>query len=452
MDASAQSWTNLKEEGRAMSDLLEGLTGSTVSLVSSQDRTTAQETTPQTGETTLSAANPVSNADVVTLDPERATTPTLPRGVADLYAVLDQLGKGLSASGTSLLQNTGRGGGGASQTGFSLRSLFANSRSLGLGGGIDGGRINNLMNRLDNGFDKLMSLDPVLGGHLAVLLRALATLDPDGADQLLERISDTLDSLSDLTSVSQTSPQVAQPTQSAQANGGQQAVAQVVHFELDFEMEMSATTETTVAQLRDQGIQVQTTRLEQYQRVSLHVEFTGILGQTQSNTKQSDPLVLDLGNDGVQLSGTQDGENFDINADGQVDRTAFVRGNDAYLALDRNDNGVIDDGGELFGDQHGARNGFEELARFDDNRDGLIDRSDSVFDRLRLLYDRNNDGQVGRSEWATLAEQGIEAIDLRYQTENRVDDHRGNALAERSAYIRSNGQRGQVFDAWVGYA
>ena len=434
-----------------MSDLLEGLTGPTVSLVSSQDRTAAQET-PQSGETTPSVARSASDADVVTLDPERKTASPLPRGLADLYAGLDQLGKGLSASGTSLRQNTGREGGGASQAGFSLRSLFANSRSLGLGGGIGGGRINNLMNRLDNGFDKLMALDPVLGGHLAVLLRALAALDPDGADQLLERISDTLDSLSNLSSVSQTLPQVTQPTQTAQTTAPQQTSAQVVHFELDFEMEMGATTETTVAQLRDQGIQVQTTRLEQYQRISLHVEFTGVLGQAQSTPKQSDPLVLDLGNDGVQLSGAQDGENFDINADGQVDRTAFVRGNDAYLALDRNGNGAIDDGGELFGDQHGARNGFEELARFDDNHDGLINRSDSVFDRLRLLYDRNNDGQVGRSEWATLAEQGIEAIDLRYQSGNRVDDSRGNALAERSAYIRSNGQRGQVFDAWVGYA
>jgi hypothetical protein len=168
----------------------------------------------------------------------------------------------------------------------------------------------------------------------------------------------------------------------------------------------------------------------------------------QGTLQQSDPLVLDLGDDGVQLSSAWEGEVFDINADGVAERTAFVRGNDAYLALDRNGNGQIDDGRELFGDQHGARNGFEELARFDDNRDGLIDSNDSVFDRLRLLYDRDGDGQVGRNEWSTLAEQGIEAIHLRYQTEGRVADGRGNALAERSSYTRSNGQVGQIFDAW----
>ncbi len=438
-----------------MSDLLEGLTGPSVSLFSSQERTTTQEPAPAGAD--KDGATPVSNqADVVTLDPGREAAPALPRGLADLYAVLDQMGAGRSGSATSLRPGNGFGGRGirSGLGDFSARSAFANSRSLGLGGGIGGGRINNLMNRLDKGFDKLMSLDPILGGDLAVLLRALATLDPENAEQLLEKVADALDSLANLTGAQAASTpdlsQVAQPAQTAQTSGSQQVSAQVVHFELDFEMEMSSVTETTLAELRDQGIQVQTTRLEQYQRVSLHVEFTGVLAQGQ--LQQSDPLVLDLGDDGVQLSSAFDGEAFDINADGKTDRTAFVRGNDAYLALDRDGNGAIDDGRELFGDQHGARNGFEELARFDDNRDGLIDRTDSVFERLRLLYDRNGDNQVGRSEWSSLTDQGIEAIDLRYLTGNRVDDTRGNSLAERSAYVRSNGQRGQVFDAWVGYA
>jgi hypothetical protein len=438
-----------------MTDLLEGLNGPSVCLFSPQERTLSQQTAS-------SGANPEGisassqAADVVTLDPEREVAPTLPRGLSDLYAVLDQMGVGRRSSGSEASSRSGNGLGRSASQGFSPRSAFANSRSLGLGGGVGGGRINNLLNRLDKGFDKLMSLDPVLGGHLAVLLRALAVLDPENADQMLETLADTLDSLANLTGAQTASTpdlsQVARQAQPAQTNSGQQASAQVVHFELDFEMEMSSVTETTVAELRDQGIQVQTTRLEQYQRVSIHVEFTGVLGQGQNAQKQSDPLVLDLGNDGVQLSSAADGEAFDINADGTVDRTAFVRGNDAYLALDRNGNGQIDDGGELFGDQHGARNGFEELARFDDNREGFIDKNDSVFKRLRLLYDRNGDNQVGRSEWSSLTDQGIEAIDLRYQQGNRVDDTRGNSLAERSAYIRSNGQRGQVFDAWVGYA
>jgi hypothetical protein len=122
---------------------------------------------------------------------------------------------------------------------------------------VGGGRLNNLMDRLYKGFDNLMNLDPVLGGNLAVLLRALAVLDPENAEQLLDKVADTLDSLANLTgSQSAPSSSVNVPAaQSAQTSGAQQGSAQWVHFEMDFEIEMSAVTETTVAELRDQGLQ-----------------------------------------------------------------------------------------------------------------------------------------------------------------------------------------------------
>jgi hypothetical protein len=260
---------------------------------------------------------------------------------------------------------------------------------------------------------------------------------------LLDKVADTLDSLANLAgSQSAPSSSVNVPAaRSAQTSGAQQGTAQWVHFEMDFEIEMSAVTETTVAELRDQGLQVQTTRLEQTQRLSLHIEFTGVVGQ--GTLQQSDPLVLDLGDDGVQLSSAWDGEVFDINADGVADRTAFVRGNDAYLALDRNGNGQIDDGSELFGDQHGARNGFEELARFDDNRDGLIDSNDSVFDRLRLLYDRDGDGrwdETNGAPWPNRESRRFTCV----PNGRSSGGWPGNALAERSSYTRSNGQVGQI--------
>lgn len=92
---------------------------------------------------------------------------------------------------------------------------------------------------------------------------------------------------------------------------------------------------------------------------------------------------------------------FDLDADGRMDSISVPTGDDALLALDRNGNGRIDDGRELFGDQHGAVNGFAELARFDDNGNGRIDAADAVFDQLRLL---RFDAQ-GRQQLQTLAKQ-----------------------------------------------
>ena len=65
---------------------------------------------------------------------------------------------------------------------------------------------------------------------------------------------------------------------------------------------------------------------------------------------------------------------LDLDADGRMDSISVPTGDDALLALDRNGNGRIDDGRELFGDQHGAANGFAELARFDDNGDEMCIR------------------------------------------------------------------------------
>lgn len=130
---------------------------------------------------------------------------------------------------------------------------------------------------------------------------------------------------------------------------------------------------------------------------------------TGQSPQQVDPLVLDLAGNGFSTSGLSRPVRFDLDADGRIDSISAPTGDDALLALDRNGNGRIDDGRELFGDQHGAANGFAELARFDDNGDGRINAADAVFDKLRLL---RFDAQ-GRQQLQTLGEAGVSAIDLR---------------------------------------
>ena len=97
-----------------------------------------------------------------------------------------------------------------------------------------------------------------------------------------------------------------------------------------------------------------------------------------------------------------------------------------------------------------AVDGFAELARHDQNADGIIDARDSVFDTLRLLHDVNGDGQVGRDELSTLAEAGIQSLDLRHYTDARDDQH-GNTIAQRSSFTRADGTTSALADAWLAY-
>lgn len=128
-----------------------------------------------------------------------------------------------------------------------------------------------------------------------------------------------------------------------------------------------------------------------------------------------DPLALDLNGDGaINLDRAR---RFDLSGKGEAAPIPFVSGGDAFLALDRNENGRIDDGTELFGDQHGAAHGFEELRRFDSNGDGAIDARDAVYDRLRLLGDFDGDGD---DEQRGLADAGVTRIDLASQAEGRA--------------------------------
>ena len=173
----------------------------------------------------------------------------------------------------------------------------------------------------------------------------------------------------------------------------------------------------------------------------VRVSVTSIQFSSTTQERKSDPLVLDLDGDGVELTSHESGRKFDIDADGKTDHTAFVIGGDAFLALDRNGNGAIDDGSELFGDQHGAADGFAELARFDENNAGAIDLSDSVFSKLFLF-----DGDSLRR----LADAGIVSI-LTSMDHTEDEEINGNNILGYSGFSRANGSSGSVAEALLRY-
>ncbi len=171
-------------------------------------------------------------------------------------------------------------------------------------------------------------------------------------------------------------------------------------------------------------------------------EFTEVQAR---QVKASDPVVLDLDGDGFEFTDVARGANFDLLANGQRQRTAFVTGGDALLALDRNGNGRIDDGSELFGDQHGAANGFEELRKFDSNGDGVIDANDERYGDLRLFRDNGN-GRTEPGELLGLNEAGIASIDLNYVNRDEATSG-GNRIAQIASFRHADGRLGRVADA-----
>lgn len=137
------------------------------------------------------------------------------------------------------------------------------------------------------------------------------------------------------------------------------------------------------------------------------------------------PILIDLGNDGINLGEAGVGVYFDVNADGVPDHVQWVRrgGDEGFLAMDRTGNGLIDDGAELFGvgtpmilDGRSAPNGFVGLAQYDSrqlggNDDGLITEADAIWPQLRIWVDLDADGVSTTAEIHTLRSHGITALE-----------------------------------------
>lgn len=117
-----------------------------------------------------------------------------------------------------------------------------------------------------------------------------------------------------------------------------------------------------------------------------------------------DPLVLNFNGTAAELSET--GFRFDLDADGREDQIALLDGNSGFLALDRNHDGRINDGSELFGAQSG--DGFADLAAYDADGNHWIDAADPIYSKLRIW---SRDAQ-GKEQLLALGQQGVGAIYL----------------------------------------
>ena len=172
--------------------------------------------------------------------------------------------------------------------------------------------------------------------------------------------------------------------------------------------------------------------------------WTGLLREMFFH--QIDPLALDLNGNGIETLAADGhaGAMFDHERNGIRTGTGWVHSNDGILVYDRNGDGKINNGGELFGDNtllkggSTAAHGFAALAELDENGDGKVDAADKTFSKLGVWRDLNHNGISEEGEIFALKDLRIKSLNLGY-TQADKDLGNGNTLAEVGSYTDEDG-------------
>ncbi len=190
----------------------------------------------------------------------------------------------------------------------------------------------------------------------------------------------------------------------------------------------------------------------------------GVWRDTWCDFKPSSPIIVDSARNGYALTSVSDGVRFDLDADGILELVAWTGADadDEFLVMDRNGNGTIDDGSELFGDHTPAypsgrvvttANGFEALKFLESpswgvsRMDGAVGIGDAGFARLQLWRDANHNGLSEPDELRSAADAGVRGISTDYKEKKRRDQH-GNEFRQRGTILWADG-RDFVYDIWL---
>ena len=159
------------------------------------------------------------------------------------------------------------------------------------------------------------------------------------------------------------------------------------------------------------------------------------------------PIVLDLDHNGIQTIAREDSTGkFDLFGNGKAIDSGWISSGDAFLAIDIDHNGKIDNLSELFGGTSKG-DGFAKLGAFDSNGDGFVDASDAHFADLRVWQDINGNHQTDAGELRTLAEAGVASLKVDHVDLPAVDAQ-GNLHLERSSAVMADGSSIDMADVY----
>ncbi|MCZ4305667.1 calcium-binding protein [Zoogloeaceae bacterium G21618-S1] len=162
-----------------------------------------------------------------------------------------------------------------------------------------------------------------------------------------------------------------------------------------------------------------------------------------------DPLALDLDGDGIETIAADGTVLFDHNGDGTRRGTGWVKSDDGLLVLDKDGNGSIDSGAELFGidyvksDNTKATDGFDALRDLDSNADGVFDANDAQFGNVRVWRDLDQDGVSDAGELMSLTDAGIASIGLNDTAFNQAL-FGGNQMTSKATFTRTDTTTGTI--------
>jgi len=190
--------------------------------------------------------------------------------------------------------------------------------------------------------------------------------------------------------------------------------------------------------------------LKEFERMLSSGEYKDIevifqKAQAEQN-RRIDPLVFDLGGDGITTVSLEESNAFfDLDNNGFAEKTSWVGAKEGLLAYDKNGDGIINGGNELFGDRtlmkDGktlASSGFTALAEYDDNKDGKIDSTDAIYTLLRIWQDSDGDGIASAGELKQLVDLGIVSIGLSYSNTG-VTDGANNIQVRTGTFTLADG-------------
>ncbi|MCR5735859.1 MAG: hypothetical protein K6G22_14760 [Lachnospiraceae bacterium] len=154
-----------------------------------------------------------------------------------------------------------------------------------------------------------------------------------------------------------------------------------------------------------------------------------------------DPLVINLDTDIAEVSDQK--FYFDLDCDGKDDRISVLSGKSGFLALDKNEDGKINDGNELFGTKTG--DGFYDLSKYDDDGNGFIDEADDIFDKLRIcVFDEKGDQTLYKLKDKDVGAIFLGNVHTDFSLKDRSDNHTNAAIRKTGIFLYENGAAGTI--------